>query len=227
MHEDYYQKNLYPLQDKVLQIIGAVDNNFYLTGGTALSRAYLHHRFSDDLDFFVNADETFKEQVERIYAALKASGMSLETGSVHESHTRWFVQQEGCTLKIDFVNDIAYRAGHVKQTGLFERTDSMRNILSNKVTALARLEAKDIADIVFISNKLAFNWQTIMKDAEQKDLWVNPVDAAKLLKEFPLQKIQTIPWIVKMPDRTVFQQKIDTIVHDLLRGLDNSLSESI
>lgn len=88
MHEDYYQKNLYPLQDKVLQIVGAVDNNFYLTGGTALSRAYLHHRFSDDLDFFVNADETFKDQVEQIYSALMASGLSLETGSVHESHVR-------------------------------------------------------------------------------------------------------------------------------------------
>ena len=27
-------------------------NNFYLTGGTALAEFYLHHRFSEDLDFF-------------------------------------------------------------------------------------------------------------------------------------------------------------------------------
>ena len=26
--------------------------NFYFTGGTALSAFYLHHRYSDDLDFF-------------------------------------------------------------------------------------------------------------------------------------------------------------------------------
>lgn len=32
---------------------------FYLTGGTAISRAYFNHRYSDDLDFFVNADENF------------------------------------------------------------------------------------------------------------------------------------------------------------------------
>lgn len=27
-------------------------SHFYFTGGTALSAAYLHHRYSDDLDFF-------------------------------------------------------------------------------------------------------------------------------------------------------------------------------
>jgi len=27
---------------------------FYLTGGTALSRGYFNHRYSDDLDLFVN-----------------------------------------------------------------------------------------------------------------------------------------------------------------------------
>jgi Domain of unknown function (DUF1814). len=27
-------------------------NNFYLTGGTCLSEFYLHHRYSEDLDFF-------------------------------------------------------------------------------------------------------------------------------------------------------------------------------
>lgn len=26
--------------------------NFYLTGGTALAAFYLHHRYSEDLDFF-------------------------------------------------------------------------------------------------------------------------------------------------------------------------------
>jgi hypothetical protein len=37
-----------------LRVITACDTDFYLTGGTALSRVYLHHRFSDDLDLFVN-----------------------------------------------------------------------------------------------------------------------------------------------------------------------------
>ncbi len=56
--EDYF-KRLYPLQDAVLDAFGKVETGFYLTGGTAASRGYLNHRFSDDLDLFVNDDSRF------------------------------------------------------------------------------------------------------------------------------------------------------------------------
>jgi len=42
-------------QQKLLQLIGKdkiICDNFYLTGGMALAEFYLHHRFSEDLDFF-------------------------------------------------------------------------------------------------------------------------------------------------------------------------------
>ena len=42
-------------QQKLLKIIGNNKNirrYFYLTGGTALAEFYLHHRLSEDLDFF-------------------------------------------------------------------------------------------------------------------------------------------------------------------------------
>ena len=50
----YYEENLYPLQNGVLRAVENCKTRFYLTGGTALSRAYYRHRYSDDLDFFVN-----------------------------------------------------------------------------------------------------------------------------------------------------------------------------
>ncbi len=59
MSENYYNFQLYPLQDKVLNILSEADHHFYLTGGTALSRQYLHHRYSDDLDFFLNRENDF------------------------------------------------------------------------------------------------------------------------------------------------------------------------
>lgn len=71
MQNDYYQNILYPLQDKVLGIIGKLPVDFYLTGGTALSRAYLQHRYSDDLDFFVNNAPDFKKQVSDIIKVLE------------------------------------------------------------------------------------------------------------------------------------------------------------
>lgn len=54
MDKEKYATRLYPLQDEVLKIVNDQKTGFYLTGGTALSRGYLHHRLSDDLDFFVN-----------------------------------------------------------------------------------------------------------------------------------------------------------------------------
>lgn len=43
-----YQE-LYRLQDKVLQVVFKAEREFYLTGGTCLSRFYFEKRYSDDL----------------------------------------------------------------------------------------------------------------------------------------------------------------------------------
>ncbi|MDR1421306.1 MAG: nucleotidyl transferase AbiEii/AbiGii toxin family protein, partial [Coriobacteriales bacterium] len=51
---EYYEEKLYPLQDGIANVVQSCKTPFYLTGGTALSRIYYAHRFSDDLDFFVN-----------------------------------------------------------------------------------------------------------------------------------------------------------------------------
>ena len=45
----FYFEKLYPLQDEVLAVVSRLDTGLYLTGVTAASRAYLRHRFSDDL----------------------------------------------------------------------------------------------------------------------------------------------------------------------------------
>jgi predicted nucleotidyltransferase component of viral defense system len=66
----FYFKRLYPFQDQVLQVLSQVDTGFYLTGGTALSRGYLNHRFSDDLDPFVNDNEFFTLWADRAIQAL-------------------------------------------------------------------------------------------------------------------------------------------------------------
>ena len=49
---DFYFTQFYPLQDRILKLINGVATDFYLSGGTAASRGYLNHRFSDDLDLF-------------------------------------------------------------------------------------------------------------------------------------------------------------------------------
>jgi len=49
------QTILNPDQELILKVLAHEKlfvKNFYLTGGTALSEYYLHHRISEDLDFF-------------------------------------------------------------------------------------------------------------------------------------------------------------------------------
>ena len=65
----FWDKDLYALQDGVFQIME--NQNFYLTGGTALSRFYLDHRYSDDLDFFVHQNQDFLSPIQEIIAKLK------------------------------------------------------------------------------------------------------------------------------------------------------------
>ena len=59
-------KKLYSLQDEVLEKVFAVEDEFYLTGGTALSRFYKEKRYSDDLDFFTNSSTRFNFAIKNI-----------------------------------------------------------------------------------------------------------------------------------------------------------------
>lgn len=223
MHDDYYQNTLYPLQDKVLEIAGKLPVGFYLTGGTALSRAYLHHRYSDDLDFFVNDVPDFKAQVNTIIKALADSDHPIDISVADDGFVRIFVFDGGSSLKLDFVNDVPFREGTPIITPLFVRTDNLKNILSNKVTALGRYSTKDVVDIVYICETLKFSWEKIIIDASEKDLWVNPVNIAEVLEQFPVEKLQEINWITEPPSHEWFNSRINQIIPDILDGNENSL----
>ena len=221
MHDDYYQNILYPLQDKVLNIVAELPVEFYLTGGTALSRAYLNHRYSDDLDFFLNNSSSFKLQVNMVINALKEYGISFETAVADEGYARLFVFQGEHALKLDFVNDVTFRSGTPEPTKLFKRTDNLFNILSNKITALGRYSPKDVVDIIYLCEFLSFNWKTIFNDATEKDLWVNPINAAEVLEKFPIEKIDEIIWFGKAPSYEWITDRIKKIIIGILDGSDN------
>ena len=222
MQKNYYQNILYPLQDKVLRIIEKLPVDFYLTGGTALGRAYLFHRYSDDLDFFVNQSSTFEKQVEMIVKSIKNENIKTEIAVTGDSFVRIFVHHNEAILKIDFVNDVPYRTGIPVSTELFGRTDAVLNILSNKLTALSRESAKDVVDIVSIALKYDFNWIEIISEATEKDIWINAVEASKILDSFPPEKLEEIIWITP-PDINLFMNQLHLLISDLITGQQNSL----
>lgn len=226
MHDDYYQNIVYPLQDKVLNIVAELPVEFYLTGGTALSRAYLNHRYSDDLDFFLNNSSSFKSQVNMVINALKKSGILFETAVADEGYARLFVFQGEHALKLDFVNDVSFRSGTPEPTKLFGRTDNLFNILSNKITALGRYSPKDVVDIIYLCEFLSFYWKTIFNDATEKKLWVNPINAAEVLEKFPVEKIDEITWLGKAPSYEWITDRIKQIITGILDGSTNTPNPS-
>jgi len=223
MQAGYYEKLLYPLQDKVLDLLNKLETPFYLTGGTALSRAYLFHRYSDDLDFFVNADKNFMKYVEEIEAALRLTfGDKLATNTKQEAFVRLSIIEADTVLKIDFVDDVAYRVGMPIATKVFNKTDAILNILSNKVTALSREASKDMSDLLEISLHYSFNWKDVIEDAKKKDTWVDETDVLIMIEKFKIIDLQEVHWIRNI-DLVEMEKLKMKVIEDIFWGKDNSL----
>ena len=176
----FYEESLYPLQDGILNCVKNSKTPFYLTGGTALSRGYFNHRFSDDLDLFVNNDNSFRQQAESVINAITTAGyvINRKDAVINEDYITFNVtveQDSSVWLKIDLVNDTAPRFGDLANTPVFNKTDHWHNILSNKLCALLRLEIKDFADIRVIARNKKFNWGTVLDQAREKEMGLDPV----------------------------------------------------
>lgn len=107
MSKASYYNDLYSLQDEALNVIQSAKTKFYLTGGTAVSRVYTHHRYSDDLDFFVNHDSDFAKEVKKIEETLTAhykENFSITYRS--SSFFRGLIFKNDITLKVEMVNDV-------------------------------------------------------------------------------------------------------------------------
>ncbi len=227
----YYEENLYPLQNGVLSIVSAAKTPFFLTGGTALSRFYTFHRYSDDLDFFVVDDPLYSQHVntvlQQLSTAEKKGAFNIDRTSMErgKTYTQMHIITQAPTnieLKVEFINDVASHFGQLIDDPLLKRVDSLRNILSNKLTALFRSEPKDVADIRAIALHSDFNWKKIVTEAKSKEAGIDAIVLYDILRSFPIQAIQNIKWITH-PDPTIFQQDLLTIAEDILYGRDNSL----
>jgi len=224
MSKNYYTNNLYPFQDLVLKLIMKVDDTFYLTGGTALGRHYLKHRYSDDLDFFVNRENNFKQLANKIISQLQNHFSEVEIALLGEDFARIFIHNKEYPLKIEFVNDVLFHTGEIQSANLFHRIDSWENILSNKISALSRNEAKDVADLIFLSMKYNFKWETMINYARQKDTWVNEIEISQSVYEFDTRRLIKIKWI-KEPEYENMQDVCKIIAKDIIDGGQNSLTQ--
>lgn len=191
MEVDY--KNLYKLQDEVMNIVFNVENGFYLTGGTCLSRFYFQKRYSDDLDFFASDLARFHFAVKNIENSLNLS-FEVRTEVDSRDFKRFKIND---ILQLDFINDRVFRYGDLIQTKEGFLIDNLDNILSNKINAIiSRDEAKDIFDMFLIHKFHKFSWENILKIAHKKAFFED-LDLIVRLKTFPKIHLKSIKLIDK------------------------------
>ncbi len=216
-------KQLYYLQTKVLQLFNTINGPFYLTGGTALGRFYLNHRFSADLDFFVNNHPEFKKAVEPYEYAIRTNSSLQKEGSlVTDEFVRFLILLDNVTLKIEFVNDVTYRYKTPIPNNIF-LVDNVRNILSNKLTCIiGRDEPKDFFDIISLALNYQFNWLELFNEATEKAL-INEIDISQRVAEFPVEWLLQVDWLTQPPDINRIKSLREIISKDILLGSENSL----
>lgn len=139
-------------------------NNFYFTGGTALSVFYLQHRLSDDLDFFcetdINEETSFAidELMKKVSDLLKINHRftSLERTRIFE-----FEKDGKLLIKVDFAS---YPYNRLEKGGVYKSVviDSLFDIATNKLlTVCQRNNVKDFVDLYYLLNKKFSLWDLI------------------------------------------------------------------
>ncbi len=218
----YYQK-IYQAQDKILKTLFQKNysHNFYLTGGTALNRFYYQVRYSDDLDFFSNENQLFREDIRLVMELLEGAGFPFLKEIESRDFVRLILFPEDVKLKIDFVNDRVYRYGKPCYChGI--RLDNLINILTNKICAIiSRDEPKDVADLITISLNENFIWDEIVSIAQKKENF-EKFFLIERLKNFPPQLFDVCSFI-KEETKILYSKILPKLIENLIKGEKNSL----
>jgi hypothetical protein len=170
-----------PVQREVLLALlqaRMLPEGFFLTGGTALSVWYCHHRVSNDLDFFSRDNADLAE----IDFAL-ARRWPGEAHKIRQSPMllTYLIRGTKIDIVIDPLSFEEERPAVEIESGSVFRIDTARSIASNKLTAMAsRTEPKDFIDYFhMVSCGLAGDFDTVFHDARLKDaMFDDPATAA-------------------------------------------------
>ncbi len=216
-HRDWHR--VYQLQDWVLARLTAVTHGFYLSGDTALSRGYYAHRYSEDLDFFVNDSVGFPLWRDRCLDALRRGGteenLPLEIVLREERFGRAFLRGP-VSLKLEFINDVPFRVGQPWNHPRLGLLDTKENILANKLSALVdRQEPRDLADIFWLCCRDGLDLRAALDNAAGKAAGIFPPLVARALAEGLRFGLPNVAW-QQRPAEAEFQAGIEALINTLV-----------
>ncbi|MFH1841135.1 MAG: nucleotidyl transferase AbiEii/AbiGii toxin family protein [Candidatus Shapirobacteria bacterium] len=141
---------------------------FYLTDGTALAEFYLHHRLSEDLDFFgeQEVDETWLTSLTK---KIKQK-LNLDKSEIQQSFNRHlvFFEKGSQVIKTEFTYFPFEPVAKRKAVGDL-KIDSVLDMAVNKFFTIYQKPApRHFIDLYLIVKKYGFSWLEIRKMAKIK-----------------------------------------------------------
>lgn len=161
---------LTPLQLAFLQVFTSIpdQNQFYLTGGTALAEFFLGHRLSYDLDLFTSEDgliQPVSYQVERLVAE---NNLKLEVIRRFTTYVEFLIYDDNESLKVDLALDSPFRFQPPMVSPLGIWVNNFVDLCVDKLLAYyGRAEPRDAVDLFFILEYQTL--EALVEKAKQKD----------------------------------------------------------
>lgn len=196
-------------QKKVLAIFckTVLAKKYYLAGGTALSEFYLHHRKSEDLDFFTE-EELDVTELERFVDLIRKK-LSLEKVEFQHGfglYTYFFYpKNKSVKHKLDFGQYPFPLIEKPKQlAGL--QIEALYDIAVDKAhTISVRPRLRDFVDLYFIlQEKKEWNLIDLLQKAFEKfGIKVDPLQLGESL--FSVKKLEDMPVMLKSFDRQAME----------------------
>lgn len=194
-------------QKKLLQLLSeekSICAHFYLTGGTALAEFYLHHRLSEDLDFF--SEQEFDPQSISVILKKIQTTAGIKKIEYQQSFNRnlFFLYIDTDIIKTEFTYFPFTRIEQKQKIGnLF--IDSLIDIATNKIfTIYQNPRPRDFIDLYLIlKHNPAFTINSLIENAQIKfDNYIDPIQLGaqyvkvKELKDYPrmLEKLDEKMW---------------------------------
>lgn len=179
---------------------------FYLTGGTALAAYYLHHRYSEDLDFFTTS-EVDPMTINVFLKQIKTS-LGIKKTDYQQSFNRhlYFLHVTKDVLKTEFTYfPFEQTAKPTLKDGI--NIDSLIDIAINKVfTIYQNPRARDFIDLFFILQKnKALTLPQLLKMARVKfDAHIDPIQwGTQLMKA---HDISDLPHMIRAIEQKTWRE---------------------
>lgn len=151
-------------------------DNFYLSGGTALAQYYLHHRLSEDLDFF--SFEELDPMIVQVSLKRIQNKAGITKIDFQQSFNRnlFFLHLKEGIIKTEFTY---YPFAQIEEPKVIEniKVDSLLDIAVNKTfTIYQQPSSRHFIDLYLIIKAKDWKFKDLIKNARAKfDSSIDPI----------------------------------------------------